>query len=246
MKHGSLFSGIGGAELAASWMGWENVFHCEINKYNQKLLKQHFPQSIAYEDIKKTDFTIHRGGIDILTGGFPCQPFSTAGTKQGTDDNRNLWPEMFRAIREISPRWIVGENVRGLTYWNGGMVFDQVQADMEAEGYEIIPFLFPASAVGACHKRERIWFIAHTNFIRQQGQGRPLYAVHTEKKEDRQTHRTVNVMGWPTEPAICRTNDGLSNRMDRLTGLGNAWVPQAALQIFKAIEQYELLSPSKP
>lgn len=160
MKHGSLFSGIGGAELAASWLGWENVFHCEIKEYNLKLLKQHFPESISYEDIKTTEFIQHRGRIDVLTGGFPCQSFSTAGKRKGTADDRYLWPEMLRAIREIQPRWIVGENVRGLTNWNGGMVFDQVQADMEAEGYEIIPFLFPACAVNAPHRRDRIWFIA--------------------------------------------------------------------------------------
>jgi DNA (cytosine-5)-methyltransferase 1 len=163
MTHGSLFSGIGGFDLAAEWAGWENVFHCEWNEFGQKVLKYHFPQSITYNDITKTDFTIHRGQIDVLTGGFPCQPYSSAGKRLGTADNRHLWPEMLRAIREIQPRWIVGENVRGLTNWNGGMVFDEVQLNLEVEGYEVIPFLLPACAVNAPHRRDRIWFIAYTD-----------------------------------------------------------------------------------
>lgn len=142
-------------------MGWENVFHCEWNEFGQKVLKYYWPKAISYHDITKTDFTIHRGQIDILTGGFPCQPYSAAGKRRGTEDARHLWPEMLRAIREIQPAYIVAENVRGLTNWNGGMVFNQVQADMEAEGYEVTPFLLPACAVNAPHRRDRIWFVAH-------------------------------------------------------------------------------------
>jgi len=161
MTHGSLFSGIGGFDLAAQWMGWENVFHCEWNEFGQKVLKHYWPKSISYGDITKTDFTIYRGRIDILTGGFPCQPYSSAGKRLGKADDRHLWPEMLRAIREIQPRWIVGENVRGLTNWNGGLVFDEVQSDLEAQGYEVTPFLLPACAVDAPHRRDRIWFVAH-------------------------------------------------------------------------------------
>ena len=163
MRHGSLFSGIGGFDLAAEWCGWENVFHCEWNTFGQKILKHHFPKSISYNDITKTDFSIHRGNIDIISGGFPCQPYSSAGKRLGKEDDRHLWPEMLRAIREIQPSWVVGENVRGLTNWNGGMVFDEVQSDLEAEGYEVIPFLLPACAVNAPHRRDRIWFIAYSN-----------------------------------------------------------------------------------
>ena len=161
MKHGSLFSGIGGFDLAAEWMGWENIFHCEWNDFGKRILKYYWPKSISYDDIKKTDFTIHRGHIDILTGGFPCQPYSTAGKRLGKEDDRHLWPEMLRAIREIQPSWIVGENVRGLTNWNGGMVFDEVQADLESEGYEVLPFLLPACAINAPHRRDRVWFVAY-------------------------------------------------------------------------------------
>jgi len=161
MNHIGLFEGIGGFSLAAEWMGWETIAWCEINVFCQKILKQHFPKATGHGDIKTTDFSIYRGQCDIVTGGFPCQPFSSAGKRKGTEDNRYLWPEMLRAIREISPRWIVGENVRGLTNWNGGLVFDRVQADLEVEGYEVLPFLLPACGVSAPHRRDRIWFVAH-------------------------------------------------------------------------------------
>jgi len=153
----------GGFDLAAQWMGWDNVFHCEWDKKCQELLKRRFPTSIGYGDIKETDFTQYANTIDIISGGFPCQPFSTAGKRKGTEDDRYLWPQMLRAIREISPRWIVGENVRGLTNWNGGLVFEQVCSDLENEGYKVIPVILPACSVNAPHRRERIWFIAYSN-----------------------------------------------------------------------------------
>ncbi|MCA6470523.1 MAG: DNA (cytosine-5-)-methyltransferase [Chitinophagaceae bacterium] len=160
MKHGSLFSGIGGFDLAAEWMGWENVFHCEWNEFGQKVLHHYWPKAIQYNDITKTDFTIHRGKIDILTGGFPCQPYSSAGKRKGKEDERHLWPQMLRAIREIQPRWVVGENVLGLVNWSGGLVFHEVQADLEAAGYEVWPYVLPAVSVNAPHRRDRVWFVA--------------------------------------------------------------------------------------
>jgi DNA (cytosine-5)-methyltransferase 1 len=166
MKHGSLFSGIGGFDLAAEWMGWENVFHCEISEFPRKILKYHFPKSICYEDIKKTDFTKHRGEIDIISGGFPCQPYSNAGKRKGKDDDRHLWPEMLRVIREIQPRFVVGENVVGLLSWNNGMVFHEIITDLENEGYETQAFLIPACATNAPHRRDRIWFVAYANNTR--------------------------------------------------------------------------------
>ena len=161
MTHASLFSGIGGFDLAAEWMGWQNVFNCEIDPFCRKILAYHFPNTKQYDDVKTTDFTIHRGHIDVLTGGFPCQPFSQAGKRKGTDDNRYLWPEMLRAIREIAPRWVVGENVFGIVNWSDGMVFEQVQSDLENEGYEVQSFIIPACAVDAPHRRNRVWFIAY-------------------------------------------------------------------------------------
>jgi DNA (cytosine-5)-methyltransferase 1 len=147
-------------------MGWENVFHCEWNEFGKKVLKYYWPKAKSYEDITTTDFTIHRGKIDILTGGFPCQPYSTAGKRLGKEDDRHLWPEMLRAIREIQPTYVVGENVLGLVNWDGGLVFNEVQADLEAEGYEVQPFVLPACAVNAPHRRDRVWFVAYCNHSR--------------------------------------------------------------------------------
>jgi DNA (cytosine-5)-methyltransferase 1 len=161
MTHGSLFSGIGGFDLAAEWMGWENKFHCEWNPFGQKVLKHYWPEAESFNDITKTNFTKYEKKIDVLTGGFPCQPYSMAGKRKGKEDSRHLWPEMCRAIQEIKPRWIVGENVYGLVNWSGGLVFHEVQADLEAAGYEVQPYLLPAAAVNAPHRRDRIWFIAH-------------------------------------------------------------------------------------
>lgn len=161
MTHASLFSGIGGFDLAAEWAGWTNVFNCEIDPFCRRVLAYHFPNAIQYEDIKTTDFRPLRGGVDVLTGGFPCQPFSLAGKRNGTADNRYLWPEMLRAIRELAPRWVVGENVFGIVNWSDGLVFEQVCADLEAEDYEVQPYIIPACAVDAPHRRDRVWFVAH-------------------------------------------------------------------------------------
>lgn len=161
MTHASLFSGIGGFDLAAEWLGWDNIFNCEIDEFCTKVLNYHFPNATHYGDITSTDFTIHRGEIDVLTGGFPCQPFSLAGARRGTEDDRFLWPQMYRAICEISPRWIVAENVRGILTQQGGVVFERVWSDLENAGYECQAFLIPACSVGAPHRRERVWFVAH-------------------------------------------------------------------------------------
>lgn len=163
MRHASLFSGIGGFDLAAQWMGWENVMQCEIDPFCQKILRHHFPSSILYDDIRTIDGKKWRGGCDVLSGGFPCQPFSAAGRRAGTDDNRFLWPEMFRAIQEIAPAWVVAENVRGILSIDGGMVFEGVCSDLEAAGYSVQAFIIPACAVDAPHKRERVWFVANRN-----------------------------------------------------------------------------------
>lgn len=186
MKHGSLFSGIGGFDLAASQIGWTNVFHCEINKFCQQVLKYHFPESITYEDIKQTDFTKHRGQIDILSGGFPCQPFSVSGKRLGTNDDRHLWPEMLRAIREIKPTWIVGENVRGFVSWNEGMVFDQVWVDLETEGYKVLPFILPACGINAPHRRDRVWIVAHAKIDRNRGK---LYGMESQDGCERESEK---------------------------------------------------------
>ena len=162
MTHASLFSGIGGFDLAAEWMGWENIFHCEWNPFGQRVLAHHFPNSKSYNDITKTDFSIHAGQIDVLSGGFPCQPYSSAGKRLGKEDERHLFPEMLRTIKEVKPTWVVGENVLGIVNWGGGLVFQEVQTDLENQGYEVQAYILPACGKNAPHKRERTWFIAHS------------------------------------------------------------------------------------
>jgi DNA (cytosine-5)-methyltransferase 1 len=162
-KHIGLFEGIGGFSLAARWAGWETVAWCEWNEFGQKVLRHHFPEAEGFGDITKTDFTKYANRIDILTGGFPCQPYSLAGKGKGKEDERHLWPEMLRAIREIQPPWVVGENVFGLINWNGGMVFNEVQADLETEGYEVWAYVLPACAINAPHRRDRVWFVAYSD-----------------------------------------------------------------------------------
>jgi DNA (cytosine-5)-methyltransferase 1 len=160
-----LFSGIGGFDLAAEWMGWENVFHCEWMEFPRKVLDYYWPNADSYTDICKTDFKKYANTIDILTGGFPCQPFSTAGKRKGTDDERYLWGEMLRAVQEIKPTYVIAENVFGITNIDGGLVFEQVCLDLEAEGYEVQPFIIPAVSKNAPHRRDRVWFVAYNHGI---------------------------------------------------------------------------------
>lgn len=163
MKHIGLFEGFGGFTLAAQWMNWETVAWCENNSFCQNILSYFFPGADQIGDIRKTNFKRYYGKIDIITGGFPCQPFSLAGRRAGTTDNRFLWGEMLRAITEISPTWVVAENVRGLLSIESGTVFETVCSDLENIGYEILPFIIPACAVNAPHKRERLWIVAYNS-----------------------------------------------------------------------------------
>lgn len=213
MKHLGLFEGIGGFSLAASWMGWETVAWCEINPFCQKVLKHHFPAADPLTDIKQTDFTKYANRIDILTGGFPCQPYSTAGKRKGKNDDRHLWPEMLRAIREIKPVWVVGENVRGLVNWNGGVVFDEVQVDLENEGYEIIPFILPACAVNSPHKRDRVWFVAYSGLQRQEKSEKPTMGVEQLFKSGAFTNS--NTQGFQIDP--CRKFKRISDKKEPLS-----------------------------
>ena len=222
MKHGSLFSGIGGFDLASEWMGWENVFHCEIAEFPRKVLHSYWPNSISYENIKETDFTIHRGGIDILTGGFPCQPFSMAGKRKGTEDERHLWPEMLRAIREIQPRWIVGENVFGIINWDAGLVFEQVQSDLEAEGYEVQSFILPAAAVDAPHRRDRVWFVAYSNsngYIKsfRGGDGEKEKISREHRQENSTTGEFVRTNKWNVADTECERLEGYDRQWEGCT-----------------------------
>lgn len=155
LTHGGLFEGIGGFSLAARWAGIKTVWMVENNKWCNKLLNKHFPEAEKHGDIKETR---NLRTVDILTGGFPCQPFSVAGKRKGSEDDRALWPEMFRIIKESKPAWVIGENVTGII----NMELDTVLSDLESEGFEAIPFVIPACGINAWHRRNRVWILAYS------------------------------------------------------------------------------------
>ena len=185
MTHASLCTGIGACELAATWMGWENLFSCEIDEFCNKVLKYHYPNAIRYGNIFEQDFREWRGRVDVLTAGFPCQVYSLAGKRLGDKDDRYLWPQVLRVIDEIRPTWFVGENVAGILSMvlTGEEVkvgsytdvcgesysihetrqvhaVEQIKRDLASIGYSLQPVVIPACAVGAPHRRDRVWFIA--------------------------------------------------------------------------------------
>ena len=158
MTHASLFSGIGGFDLAAEWVGWRNVFQVELNPYCRKVLHKNFPNVQLYGDIKKFKAKQYRGAIGVLSGGDPCQPHSVAGLARGAADVRYLWPEMLRIIQDVEPPWLVNENVNA-SITDG--VFDGKALDLERLGYEVQAYSIPAESVGALHNRERLWLLAY-------------------------------------------------------------------------------------
>lgn len=166
MTHASLFSGIGGFDLAAEWIGWDNIFQVEIDPFCQKVLDKNFPNTKRYADIKKFNGTAYACTIDVISGGFPCQPYSVAGQRKGSDDDRALWPEMFRVICEIHPTWVVCENVTGII----SMELHNVLNDLESAGYAVQPFVIPACAVNALHRRDRVWIVANASGIKRDKQ----------------------------------------------------------------------------
>jgi DNA (cytosine-5)-methyltransferase 1 len=212
--HLGLFEGIGGFSLAAKWMGWETLAWCEWNEFGQKVLNYHFPKAEGFGDITKTDFTKYANTIDILTGGFPCQPYSVAGKQLGTEDERHLWPEMLRAIREVQPCYVVGENVSGLVNWNGGLVFEQVQIDLANEGYEILPVILPACAINAPHRRDRVWFIAYSHNARTNRRS------GTNRERETENERR---QGQPQFEHRTNGSDGVTENTDKVRWGGNKW-----------------------
>jgi DNA (cytosine-5)-methyltransferase 1 len=176
MIHANLFSGIGGWEIAADAMGWETVFQCEKEPFCQRILKYYWPNAYLFDNVETADFTPYAGKVDCLTMSPPCQPFSHAGHRAGTEDPRHLWPHGFRAVREIKPRWVVFENVRGFASWSEGLVFEQVCADLEGESYEVVPFILPAAGVNAPHRRDRVFIIAYSKSQRLGKEGADVVA----------------------------------------------------------------------
>ena len=247
MTHASLFSGIGGPEVAAAMMGWENVFHCEINPFGRAILDYWFPNSESYEDITKTDFTKYRGRIDVLTGGFPCQPFSYAGKRGGQADDRYLWPEMLRVIDEVRPTWVIGENVAGITTMvesceitdmggetslfeedNGvhrfgaeyAFTIERICHDLESKGYSVQPMLIPACAVGAPHRRDRVFIIAHntdsSNDLRGPGEN------ESKSREERISERNSVWEFGESDHVRSETERASSDSKDMLINGGEA------------------------
>lgn len=252
MKHGSLFSGIGGFDLAAEWMGWENVFNVELDPFCRKVLKHHFPNSKSFTDVRKFDPANFLGRVQILSGGFPCQPFSTAGKRKGTSDERHLWPEFFRIIKGIRPRYVLAENVRGLTSWGGGSVLEQVCLDLESEGYEVFPVVLGAASVNAPHKRERIWVLASNRYGEVLEYGNSKRAPERSTNQEKRTKPFNSPRGWEKFPSfgpICRGVNGLPEKLDSIPfskwrkesvkAYGNSIVPQVAYELFKVIAEID-------
>ena len=239
MKHLDLFSGIGGFALAARWVGIETVQFVEIEPFAQKVLNKNFPNIPIHDDIKtfKAD---EFSGIGIVTGGYPCQPFSQAGQRRGEKDDRHLWPEMFRVIREARPDWVLAENVAG----HVSMGLDDVLDDLESEGYTTQAFIIPACAKDAKHRRDRVWIVADSNLPRPQGCKTAGNDIENRKKSINKfvsgcdcNHESCGSgeTRWLTEPNVGRVAHGIPRRVDRLRGLGNAIVPQVAYEIMKGI-----------
>lgn len=248
MTHGSLFSGIGGTDLAAEWLGWDNVFHCEWIEYKRKFLDNRF-KGISYGDISTTNFTIHRGKIDVLTGGFPCQDASIAKTdgkgQQGLQGERTtLFYEMVRAIREIRPKYVVAENVANILKVNGGADFRSILCELSGLGYNAEWRVCYASEVGAPHKRARLYLVAYPSSIRL-STAQTFFSYVATKASQRcwefagASIQTFRGSAWNTEPPTICLDDGVSVKLvgQQLHGYGNAIVPQIAYSIFKAIEQ---------
>lgn len=247
LTHFSLFTGIGGIDLAAEWAGFNTVGQCEMANYQTKVLEKHWPQVPRWRDIKDVtaDSIRERGitAITLLSGGDPCQPHSVSGKRQGTADDRYLWPEMYRVIQETKPYWVVNENVAGSI--SNGVVLQKIH-DLESAEYDAQAFLIPAYSVGAYDRRDRVFIIANTKgerrerLLRYNNVGLPETARHLRKI-------TLDAQGNPFnrfeksvgKPAIFGVDNGIPNRVDRLNCLGNAVKPQQIYPVIQAIADIE-------
>ena len=197
LRHLDLFSGLGGFSLGLEATGgFETVAFCDIEKFSRKVLKKHWPNVKQYKDIKELTYEQIKedtlAPIDIVTGGYPCQPFSIAGSQRGEKDKRHLWPDMFRIVKECKPTWVIGENVSG----HIKLGLDTVLQDLESEGYSVRAFSISASSVGANHQRERVWIIAHSNMENTRQHGRRIESTwNTESigpRTSEETERSPN------------------------------------------------------
>lgn len=246
-KQISLFSGIGGFDIASEWAGWETAAWCEWETYCQEILKYYWPHAKQFSDIKKSDFKEFENQIHVITGGFPCQPYSSAGKRLGKQDERHLWPEMCRVINEVKPNWIVGENVRGLLNWNEGIVFDEVCVDLENSGYDPIVFMIPAVAVGAPHRRDRVWFVAKRKDYTGSSD------IDSYSFNDNGDFPRINWNNFPSHNPVIESTKVSSNdlnisfpkwRNGSIKAYGNAIVPQVVYELFKVMNKYESVLPN--
>lgn len=250
MKSIELFAGIGGISLAAEWAGIETVAFCEQDPFCQKVLNKHWPAVPIFDDVKTINRqalekrgVITKGGtIDIISGGYPCQGESAIGKREGDKDERWLWPEMFRLIKELRPTWVVGENVAG----HITMGLDTVLTDLESENYQARTFVLPAVSVGAPHERYRVFVVANSNNKPKSQTNQAFMSFGGERNAREDTSggagREIPKTHWETNKSpICGVDDGSTNRLDksRLKALGNAVVPQQIYPIFKAIMEIE-------
>jgi len=221
-----LFSGIGGFSLGLERAGMRTVAFCEIDPFCRAVLAKHWPGVPCHDDVR----TIPTIGCDLVAGGYPCQPFSHAGKRSGARDDRHLWPAMRRVIEQERPAWIIAENVTG----HIALELDQVLADLEADGYACRALVIPACAVGAPHKRERVWILAHAH-----GERGCVRATRSEYAEDAwESPERTELRHWDAEPGMGRVASGVLYRVDRLRALGNAVVPQVVEVIGKAIMEH--------
>lgn len=250
LTHFSLFTGIGGIDLSAEWAGFTTIGQCEFADYPTKVLEKHWPTVPRWRDIRDVTLeSVRSKGIrtvDLISGGFPCQPFSSPGKQKGRDDDRYLWPEMLRVIEELKPSWVIGENVAGLD----GIALDEILSNLESIGYETAPpFEIPAYVFGAKHERYRIFIIAHSNgkpMLQTNKATLPIRSQWNARKDiaggaGRDTSRTY----WEThQPPICGVDDGSTNWMVRnkpsLVALGNMVMPQQVYPILQAIADIEM------
>lgn len=227
--HLDLFSGIGGFAIAAERCGWETVAFCEREKFCQRVLQKHWPSVPIIDDIHDLDGREYRG-VSLLTGGFPCQPWSQAGKRLGSDDDRALWSQMFRVIVEARPRFVLAENVVGII----NLELDDVLSSLEGADYSVRAVVVPACAVDARHQRSRVWILGADNMV--PNPDNPRRTQQRRAKPAPTQNETAERRGqWSIEPDVCRVVDGIPDRVDRLRGLGNAIVPQVAEKILMAL-----------
>lgn len=245
--HLDLFSGFGGFALAAKWAGFETVAFCEREPFAQRVLRKNFPGIPIIDDIFNLDGKDYTGAA-LLSGGFPCQPFSSAGLRRGEEDDRSLWGEMFRVISEARPTWVVGENVVGFRT----MGLDAALSDLERIGYATQSLIVPALAVDAPHRRDRIFLLGHlpdTHGVGHrrrvhQERGTPKWKFLEEEQEGDPVGGEAEGCSqfsrgepatWSDESGICRVDDGVPDRVERLRGLGNAVCVPLVFEILRAI-----------